>query len=270
MQKNAIIVGMPRSGTSMVTNIFAKAGFFVAENIENEVRAGDEFNPSGYWEAQDLIKANDEIFNMVGYSPDNTWLEEPISSEQAQGICRLSPSDEHRSLVEKYDKKHPWVWKDPRLCYTIGYWWPLLDRNNTRVIFLKRDHEEILNSFLRLNWRTNDPQCRADVLKRIDDHLLTAAESINQHNIPFIEINYSDFRKQPEITSRKISEFFDIKLTVDDLGFNSKLNTSGLRGSLMKVVNKIGDLLPDSLRKFVKKLIPTAILKSIFPHRYTK
>ena len=59
MTYNAIVIGMPRSGTSMVTNIFAKSGFFLAEDESNELRAGDEFNPSGYWEAQDLISAND-------------------------------------------------------------------------------------------------------------------------------------------------------------------------------------------------------------------
>jgi len=268
MPKNAIVIGMPRSGTSMVTNIFAQSGFFAAEDEANDLRAADEFNPSGYWEAEDLIHANNEIFNAVGYAPHNTWLKEPISKMQAKNISQLTPSEDHIQLVKKYNNAQPWVWKDPRLCYTIGYWWPLLDHSNTRVIFLKRDPKQIYSSFLRLNWRDNGSEAHEDVMKRIEDHLSNAAESIAQLSIPHIEVNYSDFGERAKQTSNKVGEFFEIDLSSNDLGFDNKLNTSGFRGSVMKTVVRIGDILPDPIRNILKKLTPEFLLRIIFPHRY--
>jgi len=268
MPKNAIVIGMPRSGTSMLTNIFAQSGFFAAEDEANDLRAADEFNPSGYWEAEDLINANNEIFNAVGYEPHNTWLKEPISKTQARNILQLTASKEHIQLVKKYNSTQPWVWKDPRLCYTIGYWWPLLDHSNTRVIFLKRDPKQIYSSFIRLNWRERGQDGLDDVMKRIDDHLSNAEESIIRFSIPHIEVNYSDFGVHAERISNKIGEFFEINLSSSDLGFDTKLNTSGFRGSVMKLVVKFGDLLPDSLRNALKILTPKFLLRLIFPHRY--
>jgi len=270
MKKNAIVVGMPRSGTSMVTNIFAQSGYFAVEDESSDLRAGDEFNPSGYWEAQDLIDANVEIFGAVGYSPHNTWLKEAITTEQAEQILQLTPTEKHIQLVKKYNSHKPWVWKDPRLCYTIGYWWPLLDHTNTRVIFLKRDSKEIYSSFLRLNWRTSGQEGRDDVMQRINHHISNAADSIARFKIPHIEVSYSDFAEQPEDTSKKIGEFFDIDLNVDALGFDKKLNTSGLRGAIMKIAMKTGGLLPDSLKMMIKNMLPKFLLKAIFPHRYSK
>jgi len=268
MPKDAIIIGMPRSGTSMVTSIFAKNGFFLAENESKELRAGDEFNPSGYWEAQDLIDANDEILSRAGYKPDNTWLYEPIKQEMAKKILELSPTAEHRRLVEKYNNYHPWVWKDPRLCYTIGYWWPLLHRENTRIILLKRDSNEIYNSFVRLKWRENNASSKKDVFQRIQDHLESAKIAIEKYNIPVLEVSYSDFGTQAKETSQRVSEFFGISLETDDLGFDTSLNTSNLRGRVMKIADAIADFLPDTLRKFIKKMIPKFLLKIIFPNRY--
>lgn len=270
MQKNAIIIGMPRSGTSMVTNIFAKNGYFLAENESDELRAGDEFNPSGYWEAKDLINANDEIFSAADYLPDNTWLYDPITEIQENNILELSEKVEHSKLVEKYNMHKPWVWKDPRLCYTIGYWWPLLNKEDTRVILLTRAPEEIYSSFVRLNWRANNQISKDDVIERVHRHLAAAKKAILKFDIPFIELDYSDFKLNPEVTSEKISRLFGLQLTANELLFNEKLNTSGLRGSLMKVANRIGDWLPDSLRKTIKKYTPLVILKIVFPHRYTK
>lgn len=61
MKKNVLIIGMARSGTSMTSAIFSRYGSSVAENKENQLQKPDKFNPSGYWQAESLLKANKEI-----------------------------------------------------------------------------------------------------------------------------------------------------------------------------------------------------------------
>ncbi len=268
--KNVLIVGMPRSGTSMTASIFTRSNYFVADDKDSDLRSGDEFNPSGYWEAKPLIQCNAEILNNAGFAHDNTWLFDPITKKQTETITQLSPSKKHQQLVENFNQHSPWMWKDPRLCYTLGYWWPLLNPETTRVLLLKRNSNEIYQSFLRLKWRAATPQSKIDVINRTKAHISTAEEAIKHYNIPYIEINYSDYKNNPDETAKKLSHFFNIDISTQDLGYNHKLNNQSLHGTILRIATRLSDILPDNIRANIIKLIPKFILKFIQPHRYTK
>ena len=62
MPRNIIVVGTPRSGTSLAASIFARLGHFVADDEAAQLRDPDHFNPGGYWEAEPLIEANASLF----------------------------------------------------------------------------------------------------------------------------------------------------------------------------------------------------------------
>lgn len=267
MTFNAIIVGMPRSGTSMTTAIFSRKGYFVAEDETKELRKGDEYNPSGYWEAEPLINANTEVFQSAGFMRDNTWLYENIEHQQLLKILELKKSESHADLVQQYYNHSPWIWKDPRLCYTIGYWWQYMNPENTRVLLLKRDPKEIYQSFLRVKWRSTNKADKEDTFKRVEEHINAAELAIQKHNIPHIVIDYADFESDPTSTAKKIGDCFRMELNADELGFSSKLNNSHLSGKISTTLDRMADKLPDGLRKTIKFLVPKSLLKKIFPHR---
>ena len=267
-QKNVLIVGMARSGTSMTSAIFARAGYFVANDEDKELRKADEYNPSGYWEAAELIKCNEEIFSAVGFRHGNTWIDEAISTKQASDLLNLSALPKHQKLIEQYNEHSPWIWKDPRLCYTLGYWWPLLDQENTRVLLLKREPLDIYKSFVRLKWRTNRRHDKEETLIRIKNHLESAEQTIKKFNIPYISVNYSDFEKHPEEVVVTINNFLKTNIKASDLGYDKRYKTSNFRGKALKFVDNIGDLLPGNIRTIIKKLIPNFIWKRLNPHRY--
>lgn len=269
-KKNVLIVGMARSGTSMTSAIFVNAGYFVADNTAEDLREADEYNPSGYWEASDLIKCNEEIFDLVGFNAGNTWIKQSISDKQADSISTLTPVESHGKVIKNYNQHAPWIWKDPRLCYTLSYWWPLLNPENTSVLLLKREPLEIYKSFLRLKWRTNSQEDKAETLNRIKNHLDYAEKAIKKHNIPHICINYADFEKAPVETTKLINKCFGTNIQASDLGYNRNFNTSNFRGSILKIVDKIGDILPGNLRSVIKKLIPNRLWQLLNPNRQHK
>ena len=47
MPKNVIIVGMARSGTSLTASMFAKQGYFVADDPDSELEGPNKFNQIG-------------------------------------------------------------------------------------------------------------------------------------------------------------------------------------------------------------------------------
>lgn len=269
-QKNVLVVGMPRSGTSMTASIFTKSGYFVAENESYELRKGDEYNPSGYWEAESLIKCNAEIFEAAGFQHNNTWLFEAITDNQVSNISKVTPQNNHKDLIATFEKNRPWIWKDPRLCYTLSYWWPLLNPETTRVLLLKRDPNEIYNSFLRVKWRTPGEANKLDVFDRIEDHLKAAKNAIERYNIPYVEVHYSDYKNNPDDTVNKINQTFNIQIQANDIGYNHKLNNQSFNGVILRIINRVGDILPSNIRTLIKKLIPIFVWKIINPNRYSK
>jgi len=268
MSVNAIIVGPPRSGTSMTAVIFKRNGYFVTDDEVAQLQQANEFNPYGFWEAEALKKANAEIFHSVGFEFDNTWMFNEISDQQVEGILSLPHAENHKRLVEEYSQHAPWLWKDPCLCFTIGYWWPLLKEHNTRVILLKRDPKEIYQSFLRLKWNEMNGDDKQAAHKRIEHHLVAAEEALKRFDIPHIVINYADYASDSEATARKIGDFFELDLCGKDIGYDEKLRTSGFRGAYWRLLDGLGGFIPDGLRKNIKKLMPGFIMKIIYPHRY--
>ncbi|MCP5179527.1 MAG: sulfotransferase [Pseudomonadales bacterium] len=253
---NAIVLGMPRSGTSLSAAIFARHGYFLAEHAEEELRPGDEHNPSGYFEAEGLIERNVSLFRRVGYQAHNTWLFEPISSQQADALQRLKASDTDLDFIRRYEQHRPWLWKDPRLCYTLAYWWPLIDAGSTRVLVLRRRPEEIWNSFVRLDWRRNTEAERQDVYRRIDHHIDTALETIARLRIPHEIVHYDEFSTDPRATAEKISNCFNLRLDARALGFDGHLNSTTLARRLATFLRRQRDglsaLIPDAVKDAIR------------------
>ena len=71
--RNIVILGMHRSGTSMVARALATAGLYVGE--QGELLSDQEDNPNGFWERKDVVSLNDEMLHNCGYS----WFNPPPS-----------------------------------------------------------------------------------------------------------------------------------------------------------------------------------------------
>jgi hypothetical protein len=126
------ILGMHRSGTSMVTRLLHHCGLYLgpedqlldpqkgvtyASPRSKEIDLKD--NPAGYWENIHFIYINDEILKAMGGDFINPpelipgWSEDP----------RVIPA-RHRvkGLLSEFEGKEPWGWKDPRNSLTIEFW----------------------------------------------------------------------------------------------------------------------------------------------------
>ena len=262
MARNVIVVGMPRSGTSMVAGIFGRHGYFAATEGSGELRPGDEHNPGGYWEAESLIEANVRLFEAIGYRHHNTWLFDPIDEGAERAIAAAKPPRENRELLDSYEAKAPWVWKDPRLCYALGGWRSLIDWDTTRVLLIRRSAEAIYHSFRRLEWRDKSDEAREDVLRRVADHVAAADWTIQEFDIPHIALDYEDFQRAPEEIARQIATAFDIPMTVEGLGFSAKLNHDSMSGRLRTSLRRAGMALPQPVRDALKRLLPDTVLRA--------
>jgi hypothetical protein len=116
------VLGNGRSGTSMVTRMFAGAGFHVGGG--ERLLAANEANPEGYFERTDVYEANERILAEL----DGTWYSPPPPDRLAAARERVAP--ELRNLLGDLLAEAgpaPLALKDPRIGALLPLWHPLLD-----------------------------------------------------------------------------------------------------------------------------------------------
>src|SRR5690349_17371719 len=106
-----VVLGMHRSGTSVVTQLFQTIGF--SPGRDRRLQRGGPSNPRGFWEVQSLTRINEQVLR----HQDGEWSAPP---ELAQGWERDSGLQKIGASARKeFAKRMPlgeaWVWKDPRL-----------------------------------------------------------------------------------------------------------------------------------------------------------
>jgi len=256
-KKNVVILGMARSGTSFTASIFSKCNYHFATDTDKQLQKADKFNPSGYWESQHLLDANREILREAGYMCDNTWFyKDAISSCQVENLTKLLPMKKHIDLIEEYDAMQPWVWKDPRLCYTLGYWWPLLKDKNVIVLLVERDKNEIYNSFQRVTkyWDSSIEITKENVFDRIDSHVDNAYKIIKQYEIPCLTVNYSDYSNNPDRIVHSLKKRFGLDIKADELGYKRTANHTSLAGKVYVLVGGAFAFLYKALSKIYRSV----------------
>lgn len=141
-----IVIGVHRSGTSVVTRYLNMMGaYFGPEGVSTDLGIGDE-NPKGFWERRDVRRLNDLILedgrsawhDVVDFRPTEL---SPLAADAFQEKARL--------LILDLDAHRPWVLKDPRFCVTFPFWRPLLEM--PIVVFVVRHPVEVAQSLARRN-----------------------------------------------------------------------------------------------------------------------
>jgi len=265
--RNVIVIGVPRSGTSLTTAVFARKGYYVGQIEDERVRGGDDDNPFGYFEADDVIARNAALFQRVGFADNNTWLREMISDEAIAQLTRLEPTADDRQFVQRYNQKSPWIWKDPRLTLTLAYWWKLMDPARTRVVVVRRDIDEICRSFVRMGWYDRSDASRAEIVRRVERHLGAAEEALATLGIPHLVVWYRDFLGEPDRTASRLGEFVGLELTAGDLEVRPDLNHSTRRGRVSAWLRTQLDRGPLGHVRILKPLLPRRLLAWLLPEK---
>jgi hypothetical protein len=267
MPKNAVILGMPRSGTSLTANVFVRKGYHVGESRLPFFQDGDDHNPFGYFEADDVVEKNVELFRRVDYRFYNTWRFERLPRAAAEAIWQLVPSAEDRRFIEAYARHAPWVWKDQRLCFTLPYWWKLMDPATTGVLLIRRDPRDIYNSFHRIGWCSLGKDEEARIRDLNEQHLGAAEAAIAALSIPHIEVDYAEYTRSPHEVARRIAAFFEVELSAEDLNVRAELDHSRLRGRASARLRVLLKRLPRGPIRRLEKLLPRWVVAAVFPER---
>ncbi len=144
-EKNPVcVIGMHRSGTSMVARLLAQRGVYLGP--PDQLLEPKDSNPNGHFENQGILKINNALLTHWGGS----WHappEFPAGWECHKGLDRLR--DEASDILEGLAREPIWGWKEPRTTILLPFWKSLVDR--PRFVICLRNPVEIANSLVARN-----------------------------------------------------------------------------------------------------------------------
>jgi hypothetical protein len=137
-----IVLGMHRSGTSLVAQLIAKWGI----NMGNSIYQPNEYNKDGYWEYIPLVSLNEKMFDYLG----NKWFFPPKKIDVENLMYHFG--EEARKIIAEMDNSHlPWCWKDPRMVFLLPFWKKLLCDHNLIYVISYRNPQSVANSLKERN-----------------------------------------------------------------------------------------------------------------------
>lgn len=116
-KKVVLILGMHRSGTSLLAQLVRKMGVYLGEDID--LQESDESNEDGYFEYKEIVYIHDAILDLL----DNGWNHmQPLLYDIEDEIFKFYCNQIKKILV-KLSSGHDVIGiKDPRMCLFLPLW----------------------------------------------------------------------------------------------------------------------------------------------------
>jgi len=206
MKKNVIILTSGISGSSVLTGLIARGGYWTGEVTHNKPDY-DTF------ENQDLIDLNCRLFNEAEYTGNYAFDVSTAAIGRIGELYSRIDCQTYRSFLERCDDRQPWVWKDPRLWMTIRFWKNLLDLDRCAFILLTRDVKQIwMSALLRRQILTyRSAQSYETNINR------SILQFFHESDIPYLHVTYEGLITNPPETIGRLNKYLGSSLTVEDL-----------------------------------------------------
>lgn len=190
--KQIIVLGIHRAGTSCVAGILKHLSVFMGYNLLE----ASESNPKGHFEDKDFMVLNNDIIG--------SW-DNPIPEPKIQTLNRI------KNLIEQRDSEFDlWGAKDPRFCFTLKYFIDQL--SNPFIIEVRRN---INSSIASLQKREKISFIKAKTIQ--EKHELSKQEFIKKYGekINFLSVKYENLLINTRQEIERIALFLDFNPLIE-------------------------------------------------------
>ena len=211
-----IVLGMHRSGTSLVANMIQSIGIPFGDTL---IGPADD-NEKGFWEDRDIVDLNERIFTQLGISWDCLggffYSEKDFSSKEFRDLKK-----EAKTLLErKFSCGNTWGFKDPRVSRLLPFWHSVIQDLNleARYVLPFRTPSEVQAS---LGKRDGIADIKSGWLWLL--YNLDALRFLQ--NKCWVLVDYESVLSNPKLVVKRVCEAFDIDLeTLDPLVLDKFFN----------------------------------------------
>jgi len=126
-----IILGMHRSGTSLLTGLLSQVGVVMGRRLYAPQKG---VNEKGFWEHEDIVDTHDELLLHLGSQWDDLL---PLDKEWWKADVVQPFTDRLIGLVRRDFSSAPvWTLKDPRMCRLLPLWFHIFASLQVNPIFI--------------------------------------------------------------------------------------------------------------------------------------
>jgi hypothetical protein len=202
---NVIILTTGISGSSVITGFLAKSGLWAGEDTVFKDNLTGKYET---FENKKLVDLNDSLLKEAEVEFDGKARYEASSRDKLNDIYAEIDTKKYNKFIEECNLHSPWIWKDPRLFLTIGFWINSLDLTNTKVVVLHRNSYElwksltikrIIYSFRYL--KNSEDKTRHELLNYLESN-----------NFSYICLEYDQFTRDPVKSIHQLNEFIGTNL----------------------------------------------------------
>src|ERR1019366_10375983 len=143
LAQTVLVLGMHRSGTSALSRVLNLMGMDLGQDL---MPPAPDNNETGFWEHRVLQWINQRTFESLGREWDSIlplpdrWWDQP----QIEGFR----SELRQVIQNEFAKRALWGLKDPRICFMLPLWEPLLREMNfqPQCVLIFRNPIEVARS----------------------------------------------------------------------------------------------------------------------------
>lgn len=201
-----IIIGMHRSGTSLLAKVLEKAGIFMG------VMKDHNFEAIHFLSLNQTLLSNQNADwldpKQIDWSSDLEYSAADLYHEHFKATGRL------QKLKLKLTN-NKWGWKDPRNTFTLNYWLHMYP--DAKVIHIIREKDEVVASLQSRNKKTGEVHderldqkefCEQLWSKYIGQAELYKSKLGNR----FLEISYNQLVKKEKKTINELESFTNLEI----------------------------------------------------------
>ena len=206
MKKNVIILTGGISGSSVLASLISRAGYWTGEDTQKKVDY-DTYENLG------LVELNKQLLAAAQIGDDYTMVFNEHYFDQVTAVQRAIDTQAQQQFVADCNQHQPWLWKDPRLWLTIGFWQQFVDFESVQFIVITReDLQAWISTTLRRQIQTYQYS------KRYNQQVTRVIIDFLQHNQqPYLQLSFEQLICQPESTIAKLNDYLATELTMDDV-----------------------------------------------------
>src|SRR5689334_984894 len=142
--KTLVILGMHRSGTSLLTQWLYKCGLQIGDQLAGPGRG----NIEGHFEDLDFLHLHESIL-INNKLPSTGFITTALTEIDKDSILSIQSS-----LQFKNNLYHEWGWKEPRTCLFLKQYRNLLP--NAKYILLYRNFNDVVDSLIRRDFKNQE------------------------------------------------------------------------------------------------------------------
>lgn len=205
MKKNVVILTGGLSGSSVLAGLIARAGYWL----------GNETTKVKYntFENSKLVKLNIELFRKSGYLWRGIDDIPPPSIDRILEESRNLDLTKYQQFIEECNTHKPWLWKDPRLSYTMFFWKKLIDYKSCKYILITRDPKQTWTGIV-IRGKSAVPY---DKLGNIQQSCFNASHRfIKQEGLEHFIMTFEDLILHPDESLSDINGFLETNLDIED------------------------------------------------------